>query len=75
MIPGYQIRRSSGTHLQLQWRNVKSKDSSQIWGEHQSWLTGSGSHGLTGAKESTTRMKTTAAQVVEQSSRPLYSSI
>ena len=40
-----------------------------------STLTGSGSHGMTGAKESTARMKTIAAQVGEHSSRSLYSRI
>ena len=35
--------------------NVKSKDSSQqaSGGEHKNWLSGSGSLGMTGAKDST----------------------
>ena len=52
--------------------NVKSKDSSQqaSGGGHKNWLSGSGSLGMTGAKDSTARMKTIAAQVVDHSPRP-----
>ena len=52
--------------------NVKSKDSSQqaSGGEHKNWLSGSDSLGMTGAKDSTARMKTIAAQVVDHSPRP-----
>ena len=62
-----------GTHIAVAVaENVKSKDSSQqaSGGEHKNWLSGSGSLGMTGAKDSTARMKTIAAQVVDHSPRP-----